>query len=476
MPGRFDYFVMFAEMRTGSNFLEANLNDYPGLACLGELFNPHFIGGANKSEMFGITLADREADPFVLLDRIRVETDGLPGFRFFHDHDPRVLAHILPDPRCAKIILTRNPVDSYVSRKIAAETGQWRLSDMKRAKSAQITFDRAEFEAHLERTQAFQLRLQHQLQSTGQTAFYIGYDDLADLQVLDGLARFLGVDHQKKRTSQATKVQNPGGLETKVTNFPEMEAALARIDRFDLTRTPNFEPRRAPMVPHYVAAAASPVLYLPVRGGPDERVHAWLAALDGVDDDALLRGFSQKTLRQWKRQHKGHRAFSVVRHPVQRLHGAFARHILVPGPDCFADIRETLRKHYRLPIPQGALPSGFDAARQREAFLAFAAFVAGNLNGQTSQRVDASWASQTELLQGMAQVQLPDMVLREDQLQLGLDQVAAQIGHAPTLAPDWQDDAPVPLAEYYDEAVEAAVRTAYQRDYMMFGFRPWGAA
>ena len=240
MPGRFDYFVVFAEMRTGSNFLEENLNDYPGLHCYGEAFNPHFIGGANQSEMLGVSMEQREADPFVLLDRMRVNTDGMPGFRFFHDHDPRVLAHILPDPRCGKIILTRNPVDSYVSRKIVAETGQWRLSDLKRAKSAQIAFDRDEFEAHLDRMQQFQLRLLHGLQTTAQAAFYIGYDDLHDVEVLDGLARFLGVDHSKKKPSTATKVQNPAALEQKVTNFPQMEEALARIDRFDLNRTPNF--------------------------------------------------------------------------------------------------------------------------------------------------------------------------------------------------------------------------------------------
>ncbi|MDJ0628428.1 MAG: nodulation protein NodH [Rhodobacter sp.] len=475
MADRFDYFVMFAEMRTGSNFLEENLNEYPGLSCLGELFNPHFIGGAKKFEMYGVNMAARESDPFVLLDRIRTHTDGLPGFRFFHDHDPRILGRILPDTRCAKIILTRNPADSYVSRKIAAETGQWRLSDLKRAKSAQIAFDRDEFEAHLEQMQAFQLKLLHGLQTTGQTAFYIGYDDLADLAVLDGLARFLGVDHQKSNPSQATKVQNPAALEEKVTNFPEMEAALARIDRFDLTRTPNFEPRRAPSVPHYVAGAASPLLFQPVRGGPDDRVLTWLAALDGRDTQDLQRGFTQKSLRHWKRQHKGHRAFTVVRHPVQRLHRTFARHILSPGPACFADIRETLRKHYKLAIPKDAPGPGYSAEAHHAAFLAFAKWVAGNLNGQTSQRVDASWASQSEIVQGMAAVQLPDMVIREDRLQPGLDHLASLIGVVSSPVPDWVDDAPVPLAAYYDAEVEAAVRAAYQRDYMMFGFRPWGA-
>jgi hypothetical protein len=56
-----------------------------------------------------------------------------------------VLDRVLPDPRIAKVLLTRNPLDSYVSRKIASETGQWRLTDLKHAKPRKITFDEAEF-------------------------------------------------------------------------------------------------------------------------------------------------------------------------------------------------------------------------------------------------------------------------------------------------------------------------------------------
>ena len=36
-----------------------------------------------------------------------------------------------------------------------------------------------------------------------------------------------------------------------------------------------------------------------------------------------------------------------------------------------------------------------------------------------------------------------------------------------------QNDSPYTLADIYDEEVEDAVRAAYQRDYMMFGFKPW---
>ena len=59
MTRRFDYFILLAEMRTGSNFLESNLNAFDGIACHGEAFNPHFIGYPNKTEILGVTQAMR---------------------------------------------------------------------------------------------------------------------------------------------------------------------------------------------------------------------------------------------------------------------------------------------------------------------------------------------------------------------------------------------------------------------------------
>lgn len=475
MPDRrFDYFVIYAEMRTGSNFLEENINDYPGLTCYGEAFNPVFVGGAKKTELFGITLEQREADPFKLLDQMRIHTDGLSGFRFFHDHDPRMLERTINDPRCGKIILTRNPVDSYVSRKIAAETGQWRLNDMKNAKKAKIHFDLAEFEAHLDRVQRFQMELLHRLQVSGQTAFYIAYEDIPDLDVLDGLAAFLGVDHRKDRANHKTKVQNPGGLKEKVENFPVMQAGLAQIDRFDLTRTPNFEPRRAPAVPGYIAAKVAPLLYQPIKGGPVDRVTSWLALLDGVELSDLQTGFSQKSLRHWKKDAKGNRSFTVVRHPVRRLHQSFVDHILGGGRRTYKQIRGGLIRKYDMPLPKEAPGADWTAELHRAAFLAFTTFVQGNLSGQTGIRVDGAWASQAEILEGFAHFQTPDAVLREEELETGLSHLASIIGWQAPDVPMEIEASPIPLSDIYDPEVEAAVRNAYQRDYIAFGYGPLG--
>jgi hypothetical protein len=141
MARRFEAFVIFAEMRTGSNHLEESLNGLADIECHGEVFNPTFIGHHNRFEFLGYDLARRERDPVGLVDAMIARGDTLPGFRFFHDHDPRVLDRVLNDPRIAKVLLTRNPLDSYVSRRIATETGQWRLTDLKHSRSGKIDFD-----------------------------------------------------------------------------------------------------------------------------------------------------------------------------------------------------------------------------------------------------------------------------------------------------------------------------------------------
>ncbi|MBV2359623.1 nodulation protein NodH [Thalassococcus sp. CAU 1522] len=475
MSDRFDLFVVFAEMRTGSNFLEANLNAFDGITCHGEAFNPHFIGYPTSEDILGVTQAERDADPARLLGQIRKATPGgIGGFRFFHDHDPRILPRILEDERTAKIILTRNPADSYVSWKIAQATGQWKLTNVAKRKDAKVRFDAREFEEHLAALQQFQVFLMNELQRSGQTAFYVAYEDLQDVGVMNGLARWLGARSQLDSLNSALKRQNPEPITEKVSNPDEMARALSRLDRFNLTRTPNFEPRRGAVVPTYLAAAQTPLLYLPIRSGPEAAVRGWLAALDGVDEDALTRDFNQSSLKQWKRERPGHRSFTVIRHPVARAHDAFCTKILGTGKGSFAGIRKTLRRAHNLPIPEGDLDDGYDLSAHREAFTGFLAFLKANLSNQTGVRVDGHWASQAQVLEGFAEFTLPDMIVREDEMATYLPPLAMQVGHpAPADPEPLPIAAPHALAQIYDDRIEKLARDAYGRDYLMFGFDDW---
>ncbi|WP_281856397.1 nodulation protein NodH [Litoreibacter halocynthiae] len=473
MSKQFEYFVVFAEMRTGSNFLEASLNEFSDLHCYGEAYNPHFVGHHNKDAMFGVDMAQREISPLSLIERMKENTDGFPGFRFFNDHDPRVMAHVLEDPKCAKIILTRNPLDSYVSLKIAAQTGQWKLSDMKQRRSATITFDRDEFLTHLEAKQAFQLDILKSMQVSGQTGFYVAYEDIGDVDVLNGMARFIGSSERIDATPNSVKKQNPSELEDKVTNYDQMVKDLASIDHFALSNTPNFEPRRGPGVPGFYLAAEAPLLFIPVAASPKASVLDWLAALDDVDVEDLQTNLSQKILRQWKRGHPGHRSFTVLRHPLERAHRVFCEYILPKRNDNFADPRKVMRNKYGVAVPNQGDMDGYTKIEHRAAFANFLKFLKGNLAGQTSVRIDAMWATQSALLQGAAGFVLPDAILREDELSDGLNALAASLGEETVSIHDEPEIGPFSLADIYDDELEKLAMAAYRKDYISFGFGRW---
>ncbi len=473
---RFDAFVILAGMRTGSNLLESSLNAVPGLACHGEAFNPSFVGFPNRDELLSTTLAERDRDPDAFLRKIRsADPETLNGFRYFHDHDPRVLDAILDDPRIAKIVLTRNPLDSFVSRKIAQSTGQWKLTNLARRKTEKIDFDPAGFEAHLEEQDQFLRRIERALQRTGQTAFNLDFAALRDLEVLNGLLLWLGVSGRLDAVPGNLKRQNPEPVTEKVANPDAMAAAVARVDAFALHTRLRVEPARGYAVRSYLAAPRTPLLYLPIRSGPEASVRAWLARLDDVEDDALITNMRQPALRAWQSAHPRHRSFSVVRHPLARAHDVFCNRILGTGPGTMTRIRRVLIRKHGVPIPKDGPDDGYDASAHRAAFTAFLGFVRANLDGQTSLPVDAHWATQSSVLQGICGFVVPDAVVREDDMRTVLPALALQAGH--TAPPDPRPvatRAPISLAEIYDDRIETLARAAYARDYTAFGYQDWG--
>ena len=453
-------------MRTGSNLLEATLNRIRRVTCFGEAFNPYMMGWPDKDELLGVTRAERDADPHLLLRRILDKPDHLPGFRYFPGHDPRVLDAILDDRTCAKVILTRNPLDSHVSTSLARATNQWKLNETEVPIPAAVRFDAQEFRTALAETEEFLAAVMHRLQTSGQSAFWLGYDDLRDAEVMTGLLHWLGrrdLDRVEPATDQVP--QNPRPMAEKVSNLDEMRAALAAMDPFGLTRIPGFEPRRGPAVPSFLTAAAGRgVLFMPVRGGPTERLRGWMDALGQVSGD-----HTQASLRAWRRDHPGHRAFTVLRHPLLRAWDAFL-HLLGAGRP---DLRQLLREVHRVALPPDPdLMAMQDDALSRH-FGQFLGFLRRNLNGQTSLPTHPGWASQSEVLAGFARFCLPDLIAREDRLAEDLDFLARAAGIAHV--PDMPRPDPWP-AFLRDPALEDAARAAYPRDFAAFGFGPVAAA
>jgi LPS sulfotransferase NodH len=470
MANRFEYFVVLAGMRTGSNALEEFLNGFVGITCHGEVFNPHFIGHSKKQSLFDWSLDMRNKDPVGMIDTLRCNTEGLAGFRLFPDHDPRVLDHCLKDRRCAKVILTRSPVESYVSLKIARKTGQWWLGDAKSAKNAKADFDAAEFDAYLDDHISHQADIQKRLQHSGQTSFHVAYTDLSDDEAIAGLVRYLGGSGEQTRKGPVGRVQNPKPLEDKVKNYPAMVKALSKIDAFEIDGIPNFEPPRGPNVRSHVISKSVPVHYMPIQGGPSEVIRNWMGDVSGGADQ-LQDGLKQKDLRQWRRAHPGHVGFTIVSHPLWRAHNAFCQHIIGTGDGAYPGIAAALSSSYDIPIPENP-DIDYDLKAHKQAFLAFLNFLKPNLGGQTSVRIDASWASQNTLVQGLSGFAAPDLILRLDRLEDDIAMLERRLGLDVGIPPE-EPKARFDIADFYDDDIEKAARAAYQKDYMVFGYRAY---
>ena len=459
MKRLYDLCVIFAEMRTGSNHLEAMLDGVLGLRGCGEAFNPSFVGRPNQDELHGFDLARREADPVAFLDAIRSNgAMDLPVIRFFHDHDRRVLDGIVADPRVAKVILTRNPLDSYLSHKVAVETGQWKMTDARAQKQADIRFVPTEFQAMLEAWQGFATSLRRGLQVHGQTAFEINYDAINDPEVLNGLLRFLGSHESIDPSHSNLRPQNPGGPLAKVINPVEMEQSLGQLDPLALWRPGRTETARPAIIKRF--AVSRHVMMMPVPGVLTDDWSSWFG------DEAQRSNMSQRELRQWMRRNPGHVKITCVQHPLARAHAVFCSGVL-PRQPATSDARRRLRKRYDIPLPQDWPDDSYDRDAHRAAFEAFLRFLKPCLAGQTSLAPLPEWSGQLASLQGMADFAVPDRILRAEELDTDLRQIGLDV---PATRPH---AGPFDLSEIYDDALEKLARDAYRRDYVFFGYGAW---
>ncbi len=487
MASEFKYFVLLANMRTGSNLFEQNIRLYPEFSCHGELFNPSFIGFPDVYDLYGVSMQEREVKPQRLLNRfISHEKSTLPGFRLFADHDPRILDDVLADPECAKIILTRNPLDSFVSHAIAQATNQWKLTDVSKRKKAMVEFDILAFRSYLKKIQRYLTDIKRGLQQSGQTAFHLSFEDLNDVDVFNGLATFLGGAEPRKELNPNIVRQNPEGLQDKVINYDEMVEQVSKIDLLALEAVPILEPVRNPGSKNFVGGETLPVLFMPMHKSEYPALKKWLRAhekrLSGQNQ--LSQNMNQKQLAIWLGNHSSRQTIAVVSHPVERAYEAFYRHIFCTGDELFPWIRNTLQNHYDMFLPDKKLTvnpnrsvlenSGYGVKNHQDAFKKFLGFVKGNLQGLTRARVDQSWASQNSILQGYCRLVLPDVVARKETLSEVLKQTEAKLG-LPSIPFEAEPETQkcFDLAEIYSPEIEEMARATYARDYQMFGFGNW---
>lgn len=416
MAERPRYFAIVASMRTGSNLLERSLAQFPDLACHGELFNPAFIGGEGRQDFLGIGRAERARDPFALIERmIAAAGDRVPGFRIFDGHDPRILARVAEDPDCARLLLTRAPLDSFVSLLIARETGQWLLGPKGERRTARVQFDPAAYEAFRDARAAFLAGFRRRMQAAGRTAFALDYAELKDPAVVNGAAAHAGSRHRLERIEERIRRQNPGPLAEKVSNPEALAPYLPAGAAEGGEAGAGAGARPGPGVRGFLAGAAVPLLLAPVAGVPDGGARAWLAAADRAAGAAgpLRSGLTRREIRAEIEAGRIRAAFAVTADPLARAAHLFATRILAAAEGEPGSLRAALAADQRLALPApetaagGAAAlgaAGWDAAAHRAGLAAFLRFVKRCRSGRSGREPPPALLPQTAHLAAIAEV------------------------------------------------------------------------
>ena len=499
MNRRYNYFVIFGAQRSGSNLLEQSLNQFANIICHGELFNPSFIGHAKSNEFLGFGFQKREQSPVSLIKAMIDDVDeGIAGFRVFHDHDPRTAQIALEDPNCAKIILQRDQLESFVSLGIAKKTDQWLLHDAPDRRSAKMVFDADAFQTYRKKQDAYISNIRKTLQETGQSAFWMRYPEQKNINVLNGLVKFLGQDEVLKTVKETIRRQNPGSLRDKIENYDAVEASLSSWNE---TTDPDatLDPLRRANIPKIVSCIGHPILFLPIPGGPNEEVLRWMNALDGgytpktafahaVENSMILhQGHNQKTLFEWMEANPDVVTLTATRHPIPRAYKVFMSKIFSTGPHSYKAIRKQLINYFGLGLPgpdnmgdvtrKTLQADGYGIREHRAAFHAFLRFLKSNLADQTSIRRDGLWDSQMTFLTGFNTAVPISLITKEGQMDAGFRYIESVLNlSAPSIGAPIQPEHMFTLDEIYTRQTENLARKVYSMDYIRFGFDDYQAA
>jgi LPS sulfotransferase NodH len=234
--------VILAAPRTGSNMLCTLLGSHPDVLCHHEVFNPDGVFYALELRDGSLDLdgiEERDRDPLAFLERVWSTDLGHShvGFKMTHRQNETVLDAVLRDVGVRKIVLRRqNRVRTFVSRQISEQTGQWeayREADLV-SERPRVHVDVAALREDIAENEGYYGEVERLLETTGQPFVRVWYERLLagrrDERARARVLEFLGLP-EPDRAAASLRIrsvrQNPASLRELITNFAELEDALA---------------------------------------------------------------------------------------------------------------------------------------------------------------------------------------------------------------------------------------------------------
>ena len=137
-------------------------------------------------------------------------------------------SRLLHDKTVAKVVLSRNLLEAYISLETARETGVWLTTEAAKTPPKPVKVDINKLVTFSLRQSLYYNDVQTVLHQTGQSYLQIEYNEIKQLGKLNEIARFIGSKHQFKGVSEPIQKQNPGSLEERIADFPKLLEELKR--------------------------------------------------------------------------------------------------------------------------------------------------------------------------------------------------------------------------------------------------------
>lgn len=222
-------FAIIGMMRSGSNFLERTLDGLPEVMCHGELFNHQFIGFQHQRadsyagyDKGGVKKRDDDLSSFVR-NVLKSSEKPVVGFRIFGEHHTNALAKTLFDARIAKIILTRNYLEAFVSLCIARQTDQWIVLHPGTQKNVdQLNLDADQFKDFVIQNLSFYRETFETLAQTDQQCMIVDYSELNAAPTINQITTYIGASSRIDMIKEVTVRQNPAPIYRKIGNYDEI--------------------------------------------------------------------------------------------------------------------------------------------------------------------------------------------------------------------------------------------------------------
>jgi hypothetical protein len=281
--------------------------------------------------------------------------------------------------------------------------------------------------------------------------------------------------------------QNPGHISEKVSNYEEMCVHLGRAPE------PAPKSRRS-WAGDILLADRAPFAYAPISGPGFAAAVSLIYRIEqrafygpslsyaqlmeqSSSGGYLTRGLSAEELAV---EVKSRKLFTVICHPVERLHVLFLHELF--GPAWHASpIRRRIQSFVGgLPSPRelGRDEKKLEPERHLAAFLGYVRLIEEAHRGVADFPITTDWQSQSEQLEAYASYVELDLVARlEDLSDLaawlaeGLDGAVLPENHI-TAVKNRAARGVLPLEEVWKQEVVDRVYTLFSRDFKEFGFEP----